>query len=249
MKISFKSLLAGTALGLGLSASYAAPVTVGGVTWNPDAPTDFSGQTVNMRQFINAQTGELTGFGVLTAINGRTDFCAAANCEVTFQFSGFMPVGQSVVPGVGDTITYNGGSVRFYVGAAEITNAADYNSLTWANTGNGELWLDLANTANFLGSNVGGTLSGLGYLDVVGGLAATYFNTDSQTYQGVDHDFRFTASLSFPHQGGNSDVTDMSGTANLFGDSAAPVPEPGVLALMGVGMLGVGALRRRQSKK
>lgn len=247
---SFKKTVLGAAIALGLcSAASASMINVGGVMWDPDAATDYSSQSINMRQFINATTGELTGFGIITAWNGTAQNVFCPGCEVTFQFGGYSPIGGTPIPNVGDTFSYTGGWVKFYVGALEITNPSDYLTLNWANTGNGNLFLDTVANASagvtLLGTVVddglGGIagLSGIGRLDVVGGLAASNFNTNTQPN---GSDLRFSTSLTYIHQEG--DPTDASGTGNLRGNS---IPEPGTLALLGMGLLGAG-LARRKSK-
>src|ERR1035437_10091268 len=67
----FKKVLAGVAVAAALvTSAHASPITVDGVTWDPNAVTDFTSQSINMRQIINTTTGELTGYGIITAING-----------------------------------------------------------------------------------------------------------------------------------------------------------------------------------
>lgn len=238
---SFKKLLAGAAL-VAAGFGSAQAITVDGLTWDPNAPTDFSGQSVNLRQFINGTTGELTGFGIVTAFNGTQQATFCPGCELTFTFSGFLPTGGTVIPGVGQTLNYTGGTVNFYVGGIEILNPADYNALTFANTSNGQLFLSATNPGIFLGSvdASGSVLAGIGFLNVTGGDAGVYFDTNTQA-NGAD--LRFTTSLSFPHIPGS--ITDMSGTGNLFGDTRA-VPEPASIALLGLGLAGLSLTQRRR---
>lgn len=257
---SVKAACATAALGLASVAGVqAAPITVGGITWDPDAATDYTSQSVNMRQFIDATTGVLTGFGIVTVINGSSNamFCASG-CELTFQFGGFTPVGTQTVPGVGSNIQYTGGFVKFFVDSTpNVTNPFDYNSLTFANTGDGDLWLDLVgngtNTGGvtFTGSAfglVGGQftqLSGGGKTDVTGlGLADSYFDYNTLA---DGSDVSFSTSLTFFHNG-NLDPTNVSGTGNIFSDTrVVQVPEPGSLALVGLAMMGLFGVRRLRS--
>lgn len=236
----FKKVLVGAATAAALTAAQASPITVAGVTWDPAYDDDFVATSANMRQFINTTTGELTGFGVMTALNGDSNFCGVASCQLTLQFGGFNPTGGTTIPGIGQTINYTGGYVNVYVGPVRIANPFDYDALTWANTQTSTVWLSFANNYNFLGSNINNSLlSGLGFLDVTGGLAAGHFDTNTQDF---GSDLAFTASFSDKQMPGK--ITDMSGTGNFKGQSMA-VPEPATLALLGISLLGFTVSRRR----
>jgi hypothetical protein len=236
----FKKVLTGVAVAAALATS-AHAINVGGVIWNPSAPTDFTSQSINMRQFIDPTSGELSGFGIITAMNGTDQATFCPGCELTFQFSGFMPAGTTIIPTLGQTITYHQGIIDVYVGALEIATPSDYLALTAANTGNGALFLSLANNYDFLGTELSASLlAGVGFLDVTGGMAAANFDTNTQT---GGSDMGFTTSLSFRQPPGNT-ISDISGTGNFVGNT---IPEPESLALVGLGLLGLAVSRRRKS--
>jgi len=239
-----KTLVAAAALAVSSFTAQASVINVGGVTWNPDAATDFTSQQANVRQFINPTTGELTGFGLVTGFNGTNVDTFCAGCEMTFQFRGFMPVGGQLIPGLGQSVNYVGGLIDIFVGPRQIalTSYNDYNALTIANTGGtpSQLFLQLKNNYTFVGTNLGNAfLTGLGLLDVIGGNAKLHFDTNTRS-QGAD--MFFSGGLSFQHTPGS--ILDMSGTFSLSGDSV--VSAPSSLAVLGLGLLGLAGVARRK---
>ncbi|MES2877207.1 MAG: PEP-CTERM sorting domain-containing protein [Pseudomonadota bacterium] len=245
----FKKVLAGVAVAAALATSQAATINVGGVVWDPNSSFDFSGTTATITQTINAVTGELSGFGNITTLNNTLQNTFCPGCELTVQYSGFLPTVASAIPGVGgagQVIQYTGGTLTLFVDNTPDTNGGT--TLTFANTGDGLVWLSLAGHPDAGGITLTGTnffptsLAGAGLLDVIGGLAAANTNTNTKT-AGADFTYS-TTFTNFPN--GNPLFATGSGTFN-GASIAITVPEPESLALFGVALLGLVASRRRKS--
>ena len=246
----FKKALAGVAVAAAMVTAQASPITVGGVTWDPDSVIDFSAASVSIHQQINAGTGEVTGFGTVNTINGVGGFCAG--CELTFTFGGYTPNAPGFLPTIGGAaINYSNGWVKVWVDASPETllNSSAV-TMTSASTGDGVLWLDLVghNTGGktFTGTvNLNGfdgsleSLSGGGLLDAVGGLAFGNFNTNAKA-DGSDLTFSNSFTTFLP----SGNLLDALGTGNFNGNT---IPEPESLALVGLGLLGLAASRRRKA--
>lgn len=245
MKLFKKALLGVAAAAALVATAQAAVINVGGVMWDPDSPFDFSGTTATITQSINPLTGELSGFGNVTILNNTLQGTFIPGGELTIHFSGFMPSVATAIPGPlggGTQIQYTGGSVSLFADSTPETNGGT--TMTFANTGDGLLWLALAGHALPSGTTFTGTnfypilLQGGGLLDVIGGLAAGNVNTNGQT-DGAD--LRF--STTFTRFLGGTPLNS-TGSGTFDGNS---VPEPESLALVGLGLLGLAALRRRKS--
>ena len=241
-----QAMLGLLAITLGTQA-HAVLVTVGGVTWDPDAAGDFTARSDNItQQFTPLATPgfvALSGWGLITNVNstGPATFCVG--CELTFTFSGYTQVAAVVAnPSFGEFI---GGTVRVFrddtpdfVGNGSEAQASD-----------GDLWLSLIGhqeaailagaTFRTLFANAGTSgATGTGLLDVNfadmnGGLASAWFDTNARS-GGADFDFQnsFTAGSGFT-----------LGSGNFSAESSAPVPVPGTLVILAAGLLGLRVTR------
>lgn len=244
----FKKVVLGAAMALAFSGVQASVINVGGVVWDPDSLSDFKGTSATTVQNINPITGELSGYGVVTILNNTAQSTFCPGCELTIQYSGYTPISAGAVPGVGgggQVIQYTGGLFNIFVDNTPDTNGGL--SMTQANTGDGALWLSLAAHAidqsliTLTGQNFFPIfLQGGGLLDVTGGLAAGNLDTNAKT-DGADLTFSSTFT-DFP----NGSPLNATGTATFNGNS---IPEPASLALVGLGLIGAGALRRRKAAK
>ena len=255
-----KSSLAVAALAfVGLHAS-ATPITVDGVTFNPGdlSVADFSAQSLNIRQFINPVSGEVTGLGIATSIDGNLNFCN--NCQLLFAFGGLLPATVGALPGTtpGSSITYHGGFVNFYVVPSNtVVNPAVFGSLTPAlltkltepsatpGALDTNLWLSTNVLDGFVGTVLGGkwNLSGNGYLNATGG--AAYHNLHTGTIdngQGGFADLGFSTSFTKSLTGS---LLDTSGTGNVSGWA---IPEPESFALAGLALIAMYFARGRNRK-
>lgn len=236
---SVASLIAGTGLLIATAPAFA--VTIDGVNFpTTSGPHSFAG-TITENTATNPGE-ELTGGGMITTVEGSTDFCSASGCELTYEFGGFN-LEEITFPEDADDNTgnarFSGGYVNFYVNGdrenpwltteADIERGSEYTLEGFLTNGGTD---QAQNTA-------------VGLLSVTGGSAASIFDNDSyENGSGGLSDLLFNISAS------PSGDMEFSGSADAHYVSPSEVPEPSDLSLLGLGLALIGfgaAYRRRQN--
>jgi hypothetical protein len=217
--------------------------TAGGLTtiWNDgDNGAEITGTFNGI--VLSAVTPVLPGIVIIDSIGGLANFfinpigSLAAAGGFNQGFAGYAGAGCAV-----GGLCYDG-----------ISNVAAGGSLVNAAWGSGIKPGDLATTVSgqFDGTTLPASGTARGYLDVTGGTYADFFNTDSQV--GANGEVRdlFAQNQFCPPgpacDGGANTSPDWQLFVNDPINGVLRIPEPGSMALVGLGLLGLAAIRRRK---
>ncbi len=254
-----KSIVASMVVAVASFSTSASLINVGGVVWDPDQMGDFNGVAGLIHQDADANRA-ISGYGVVTFLNGQDVSSFCPGCELEFEFGGYTLSNIDGGPdplndpsgGLTQFFEYKDGWVRYYVDYTP-EYITDVNLLTTANTGDGGgnnlLWLDLEGAigsgveTTFIGGPLFNAAAGAGDFNVVGGAAASNLDTNSvllATGEFADITFSSSFAALTPNGDGTSSST---GSANFSGNS---IPEPTSLAIFGLALLAFGANARKK---
>lgn len=260
-----KKLIASAIAAIGLATSgTASAIVVGGVDFGTPGTSHLETTTL-AETLISGNGQELFGYGQVNTVNGNL-FYSGAN-RLYFVFDGYTSNDFT-----GSSVDFSGGELRVYLkptfnllGFSSEANFAAIDSGTpWAIL-QGHGMFGSSDTITGNGFLTGATISftGGGLLDITGGLADVVAFLDSN---GISDGAAGFADVALTTSGNNATLNPndnttacrtngsatrannwcIAGSADLRGLTST-VPEPGMLALLGMGLLGMGvSLRKRK---
>lgn len=264
-----KKFIASAIAGLGLVASgSASAIVVGGVDFGAAGATTHIETSTVAETFVNAPGQTLLGYGQINTVNGNLFYSNGGLSRLYFVFD------YNVLTFDATGATFDQGNMNVYMlptfnllNQGSVANLALIQSGTLWATFSGHDMFGGPSELNASGALTGATISftGSGLLDVVSGPNGVLEFLDSDGVAdgaGGFADIALTSSgnnavlNSFDIANGDADGCAqgvaavgqwcIAGSADLRG--LTTVPEPGVLALVGLGLLGMGvSLRKRKA--
>ena len=154
-------------------------------------------------------------------------------------YATFTATGTVMTPGAmgsNSSLSAQTGSFTLYLDPEQDTSALDVESLTLSNNSDD---IELG-SSNSIGNNVG-------LLFGFGGVFDFMFNEFELTQQGDTYFVSPKPFYMFVNVDGDFDTIPLEGQQTITGDvSAVFIPEPSTLAILALGLIGVGATRRRK---
>ncbi len=251
-----KTFATASLIALASLGANASQIVSGGVTWDPDFDNGFESDFIStgvFKQYYVAGSARgsiavgdilsdfslvtlddtLEGYGFLTTFNGQNASQYCVTCDVlSFTFTDFK---LDDLTAVGAPI-FTGGSAAIYANLGGLPTS-------YADASDDLLWLELdavvnplagdgaGSTIDVAGTVVGG-LNANAYFDVVGGAAASNFDTDGELF---GSDLAYSATRNAGQDTGGFIINGNS------------IPEPTSLAIFGLGILGLAGAARRKA--
>lgn len=270
-------LLAAALTAVGLStAPTASAIVVGMVDFGALGNTGYLATTTLAETFITGNGQELRGYGQINTINGAANYCAVdPNCRLFFTFSNYTSQNFNTPAGLfANTVEFLGGLVNVHydpngqavnlLAQDSPSNVAYISALDpWVQySGHGNIaagadpLVTLVGFGTLTGPNA--SFTGTGLLDVVVGAfgdpdVQAFFNSDGiPDAAGGFADAQITTSGSTVALNPNDVCTFQAGQWCIAGSAdvrgLTQIPEPGSLALLGLGLGALGLIGRRRKK-